>query len=308
MPPEQPAPSSYPHPAYSNSHTRLLLAACAIVLLLIIAAFGYWWHAMHGAPAQALPLELRTAVFFSAPPESAVYGATQDGVVAISPSSVFVNAAARGARHVAFVYSTKLDQYVLSVDGVAVATSTKPMQGLSLSPDGTSVALAMQRTGAFGSTQSSDWHTVVYTIATKKAKDIGVGFSPYFLGDAHLLSFAPTGVMFVDLGTGARILETNAPFASTETRTYLSPDRKSLGWSLADGKTLLFHITHVSPPKLELDQHALKAEAITFGNGAFYEMRQNHGRSEVWKRTAPSEAPVRIYTFPNGMDIRRIAF
>lgn len=286
----------------------MAIGAAVIAILIIAAAvIGHVWYSKRPPVAQPLPLELRTALFFPAPPDTSVYGSGETGLVPVAPAGTDVVDATRGAGHVAFVFSTK-QGYVLSVDGVALATSSRRMRGLSLSPDGARIAVAMQRTGMLSSTKSSDWHAVAYTIATRKSTDIGVGFSPYFIGDAHLLTFGPDGLTFIDLGTGSKIIEANSPFVSTQTQTYLSPDRKTLGWTTTDGKTLVFQITHISPPKLTLGQRALVTKGITFGNGAFYQLVQEGNHTDIWKRSNPSDAPVKIYAFPAGMTISRIAF
>jgi hypothetical protein len=292
----------------SAPRTRRLVPVLGAVVLIAIIVCGWWWYSSRSS-FTGFPQELRTAVFLTPATSGIAYGVGEKGLVPLDSSGLSVREATRGAKHVVFVELSTSGLYSITVDGTTIATSSMPIQNLSLSPDGTKLAVAKQVKGAANSALTTDWHVFVYTIATKKASDIGVGFSPFFLGDAHLVYFAPKEVRFHDLGNGTDISAFGGTFPSVETKTYISPGRRAFGWEM-NGHLELLSVDHISPPKLRLATEATSTPAATYtlGNTAFYEIHHSNGASEIWKRTGKNTTPVKVYTFPNGMDISRIAF
>jgi len=300
-------PSDSPRSASTHRLSWIVGFGLALVLIGIVIAGVWWWHSSR-SPLAGFPPELRAAVLLTPHANGVAYSVGKNGFVTLDSGGKVVREATRGAKHVVFLLEDATS-YAVTVDGETIATSSLPMQHISLSPDGTKLAVARESKGSVAAT-TTDWHVFVYTIATKKATDIGAGFSPVFLGDAHIMYFVPYGIRMHDLGNASDYIALLYPFKDNPVETLASPDRKMIGWSIGDGPVGLFAVTHVAPVALHYEGTGSTTPntRYTLGNGVLYEVRQDNGVSEVWKRSAVNQEPVKIYTFPKGMTIEKITF
>lgn len=157
---------------------------------------------------------------------------------------------------------------IVSGDEVLVS-STMPVLGASISPNGKEVAFSRKISGKSDSRSANDFEIVVTFPATGREIVIGKGFAPLFTDNSHLTYFAPVGVHAIDLATGSTTLLVKHTFRSVVSSATYSPDYMLTAWSdLSETDTLVYRLATGE----QVASYPQTLPLITLGNDQLYSL------------------------------------
>lgn len=302
--PQQPvtvAPSVEPVPTPKRTPRGVWVGVVAGLLLILAAAAGYFYPPFHDSIASALsrfiyPSELGSVRFIAATGSTSMLYQrvgkeflpyVTDAVGALPPETF----AAFEANSLVSIVTLPDGFSALSVDGAQALSSVSKKTTATLSPGTKLIAFAELLPGSAAS------QVVVFERATKAQRVLGVGHSPYFADDSHVLWFSSEGVMITDIGSGA-IARAHASAAAMDPLPVQSPDGTLLAWMDGPGTTVI--ITRLKDGALkELASYSNTGPGtrLGLGNEALYILTPTEKGTEVWRYSFDGAKAKRIYTF-----------
>lgn len=308
------AKTSEPAVAPGRSN-RTRLAVVAVSVLAILAALAAAAYFSLERPAGLTGELMEQGVFISA--EGAYVYKDGDFVPLSTEGGIQVLEAKQSNGHTAFIGRGAGGEYSVRWDGEVIAKSEYPMRDLALSPEGTKVAYAEQVSGETDSSAISDWTVTVRDLAENgETRTYPGSFSPYFLGDAHMLRLTAGGILYVDLVNASEFVFATGSFDDAHALSLQSPSRRVIAWETPmDGYSeepilLLTNVTQVSPLESEfLGINQIYPDvAFALGVEGLYELRQNASGSELWIRTVEQPMAKKLYAFPAELGITKVMF
>lgn len=290
-------------PSDKKNLAKIIIVVLGLVLILGALASAAYFSLERPT---GLTEELMERGLFVSAEETYIY---RDGsFVALETDGFQILESKQSNGHNAFIAQYENGAYSLRVDGEQKVTSVYPMRGLALSPEGTKVAYAEQMGGEMGSTNVADWKVTVMDLSEGgETRTYTESFSPYFLGDEHMVRFGSEGVTYVDLEGGLELLMTPAVFADVDMQTYQSPSRKALAWQTTfeeDRIMAILEISRVSPPETSFVSTAIVNPDVKYvlGDDGLYELHD----STVWVRTLDHPEAIKLYEIPRGLAVNNI--
>lgn len=313
MEPETSAPVAAP--SASGHANRMKLVALALGVVAILVALGAAAFFYLEKPAGLTHELMERGVFISA--QGAYIYRDGNFVPLSAEEGMRVLEAKQSNGHAAFIGKSASGEYSVRWDGEVIARSGYPMRGLALSPEGTKVAYAEQISGEADSDAISDWAVTVRDLTEENSvRTYPASFSPYFLGDTHMLRLTSKGILYTDLGNETEAVFAAASFDDVYVRSYQSPDRRAIAWETpVDGYSqepviLIVGVTRVSPPESEFIgiNHLYPDTRYALGADGFYELRESTAGGDLWVRTIEHPEAKKLYSFPAELGITRIMF
>lgn len=207
--------------------------------------------------------------------------------------------------------------YTLLLGTTTIISTSTPLFGVSVSPDGNTVAYAH---GLIASPPFQAPHqipTTTYDSNTSKVAihsinggttvDIGPGSAPLFFDATHVLYFAPAGAYMADLKTGSSTLLLAQHFNQAPVAVLQSPDRTHVAWrsNTAPRKATVYRVTASNIQKIaELPYDNVSSSAL--GNDAIYFVRHSPLMTQVTRQAFDEKAPRQVTMLPSLFNVTRI--
>lgn len=295
-----------------RNRTKIIIVVLGVVLILgaLVTAAYFSLERPTG-----LTEELMERGLFVSAEETYIY---RDGsFVALETDGFQILELKQSNGHNAFIARYENGAYGVRVDGEQKVTSVYPIRGLALSPEGTKIAYAEQMGGEMGSTNVADWKVTVIDFAEGGETRIYTeSFSPYFLGDAHMVRFTSEGAVYFELTSDVEVMVADMSYADVSVNTYQSPNRRALAWEtlLEDYSSqpvmMIVGVTQVSPLEHELlgVREVNTAVRYSLGDEGLYELRSRGQESTLWIRTLEQPEARKAFEFPRELGITHVTF
>jgi hypothetical protein len=291
--------------------------------VLLIAA-GIYFFTPIGQKANdtlnilTMPSELKDATFISDKPNGATsYRISGLSFVSESIPGILVSAEKSSARTAQILENPK-GTYMLSVNGKAVYSTTTPLMGVTLTPDGSRAIVAAQLSGKEGIPApvyfiSPGTHPYLWTDFLLHLDGnggplaIGNGTSPIYLDATHILRIAPVGLVSVDMGNGAVAILVPQPVPVTISAVLVSANRSHM--AVFDPKSRSIMVYKVTPQNAGLVATMKAPSPVTsyfLGNDALYILQNDGKTTDIAKETFGAATATIVARLPQSMDITRV--
>ncbi len=309
---ENEAPVAVQPESSHKSRAKIIIVVLGVMLVLGALATAAYFSLERPI---GLTEELMERGLFVSAEETYIY---RDGsFMALETDGFQILESKQSNGHNAFIARYENGAYSLRVDGEQKVTSVYPMRGLALSPEGTKVAYAEQMGGGMGSTNVADWKVTVIDFAEGgETRTYTESFSPYFLGDAHMVRFTGEGVVYFELISGVEDMVASMPFTDVSAVTYQSPNRRALAWETlledysSEPVMMIVGLTQVSPLEHELlgVREINTTVQYSLGDEGLYELRSKARGSDLWVRTLEQPEARKVFEIPRELGITHVTF
>lgn len=296
-----------------------IVTLIVILLAVVVAALGALWYFIGASvwSIATLPADLRSATFVS---EQA------SGTVLYTPHALLYRQEAlpgtlvsedKRGEHTARILRRSDGVYILTLNGTEVLATSTPIAGVSVAPDGKSVAYAHGVLGMelfaypyqlpHGTFNANVWHVAVVDPLSHTNLDIGPGTAPLYLDATHVAYFAPAGIFMADFTTGSTTMLFSGHFDPASIAVLQSPDHTLVAWrQIAPARLIQVYRIGVDKVTAIAQLPYAGAASYVLGNDAVYTLSLKQLGGAIWRQGFTEPSAHKVADLPANLGITRL--
>ena len=208
--------------------------------------------------------------------------------------------------------------YRVSKNTEELVSSKTAKVGIAQSPSGTHIAYAEIDANALDpistatqipiiSLDTRQWGITVMNTVSKTFIRAGIGVSPLFVDDSHVVWFSPRGIYSTNIQTGEQKLLLEQQNSIGSLAVLQSPDRSLIARHNKIEKNIsVYKVTANEAEKIATVPIAGGAASYSLGNEGIYSIAFESGRSEIYFQSFTGGEAVIVHKLPFGLPVTRL--
>ena len=300
----------------SSWKVRLVIGFTTFFVLLgLFVAFNYQPGAF--VTALTMPSGLKSATFISTTrTTTTLYRLSGFSFTSETLPGTLISADERAPNSAQIILDAE-GKYTLYLNGKSMYATTSSLAGVSVSPDGNSIAFAHSKTALVPREMpqlipmtwfdSRMWQVTSLSLKTGVYTSIGTGSAPLFIDDTHLLRVAPGAILVTDVTTNQQSAVSPGVFYRAPVSVLQSPDRTLIGWENNPVKTISIYKTSARGVELVATMPYSGSGVYALGNDGLYIAHASPFGGGVWKQGFTDKKPHKVGFLSSAYFITRIA-
>jgi hypothetical protein len=219
--------------------------------------------------------------------------------------------AARAPGHI-----VEVEGVAISLDGESLHTAASAPQQIAISPMGDYVAFVLtplrelpqnttpESLDTLLRTYAGSSHIYLLSLKEKEPQDLGIGYSPVFLDDTHLLRLTPEGMAVTDLTTGVTTSVFTGSF-NTFRPLITSLDAAHVAFQASD-KTVYVSAVNATIATEVIKITSPKGAPAGLTSDSLYTIAVSANGSDVWAYSLADGSERRVQHFPASFKIVKL--